>query len=67
MKRLVWLGVGAAVGIVAYRKGTALLAQAKDQGVVVTTTQVMTTSKAALDQAQQVLARSIGGDQRGLG
>lgn len=67
MKRLVWLGVGAAVGIVAYRKGTELVAQAKAQGVVVTTTQVVASSKAALDQAQQLLARSIGGEQRGLG
>lgn len=67
MKRLVWLGVGAAVGIVAYRKGTELMAQAKAQGVVVTTTQVVASSKAALDQAQQLLARSIGGEQRGLG
>jgi hypothetical protein len=67
VKRLVWLGVGAAVGIVAYRKGTELMAQAKAQGVVVTTTQVVASSKAALDQAQQLLARSIGGEQRGLG
>lgn len=66
MKRLVWLSLGAAGGIVAYRKGSALIAQAREQGFMVTSSQLVTTSKAAIEQAQQVIQRGLGGESRGL-
>ena len=34
MRRLVWFALGAAVGIVVYRKGSVLVADARERGVV---------------------------------
>lgn len=36
MRRLVWFALGAAVGIVVYRKGAVLVADARERGVVAT-------------------------------
>jgi hypothetical protein len=40
MGRLVWVALGAAGGIWAYRKGSGLLDQAREQGVALTVQQV---------------------------
>ena len=40
MRRLLWTAIGAAGGILAYRKGQQLLFQAQDQGMLVTAQQV---------------------------
>lgn len=44
MRRLVWTAIGAAGGIWAYRKGSELLEQAREQGVAVTIQQVALTA-----------------------
>lgn len=57
MGRLVWVALGAAGGIWAYRKGNGLIDQAREQGVAVTvqqialsTTQTITSVSAALNE-----------------
>lgn len=42
MRRMVWLALGAAGGIVAYRKGQQMWEQANNQGVWVTVSAVST-------------------------
>lgn len=42
MRRLLWLGVGAAVGVYAYRRGQSWWMGARDQGVTVTVQQLST-------------------------
>ena len=66
MKRLVWLSLGAAGGIFAYRKGAALFHQAKEQGVVVTSAQVMESGRQILDQAQRAVTREPKDDTDGF-
>ena len=39
MRRLLWTAIGAAGGILAYRKGQQLLLQAQEQGILVTAQQ----------------------------
>lgn len=56
MKRIVWLGLGAAGGVIVYRKGGQWLEQARDQGVLVTAQNVVATSRDLLGTAQRVLA-----------
>lgn len=48
MRRLVWTAIGAAGGIWAYRKGSELLDQAREQGVA------LTIQQAALSTTQTV-------------
>jgi hypothetical protein len=57
MGRLVWVALGAAGGIWAYRKGSGLIDQAREQGVALTvqqvalnTTQAVTNVSAALSE-----------------
>lgn len=57
MGRLVWVALGAAGGIWAYRKGSGLIEQAREQGVALTvqqvalnTTQAVTNVSAALNE-----------------
>ena len=40
MRRLLWLGVGAAVGVYAYRRGQQWWVDAREQGVTVTAQQI---------------------------
>jgi hypothetical protein len=60
MGRLVWVAVGAAGGIWAYRKGSGLIDQAREQGVALTvqqvalnTTQAVSNVTAALNERSQ--------------
>jgi hypothetical protein len=66
VKRLVWLSLGAAGGILAYRKGSALLNQAREQGIVLTSTQVVESGRQILDQAQRVVSRDPKDDGDGF-
>ena len=50
MRRLVWTAIGAAGGIWAYRKGSELLDQARQQGVAVTIQQVALTATQTVNQ-----------------
>ncbi len=56
MRRLVWTAIGAAGGIWAYRKGSELLDQARQQGVAVTIQQVALTATQTVNQ----ISSSIG-------
>ncbi len=56
MKRIVWLGVGAAGGILVYRKGGQWLVQARDQGALLTAQNALATSRDLLSTAQRALA-----------
>lgn len=56
MKRIVWLGLGAAGGVVVYRKGGQWLDQARDQGLLVTAQNLVASSRDLLGTAQRVLA-----------
>jgi hypothetical protein len=50
VRRLVWTAIGAAGGIWAYRKGSELLEQAREQGVALTIQQVALTATQTLNQ-----------------
>jgi hypothetical protein len=66
VKRLIWLSLGAAGGILAYRKGSAIIEQVRDQGYVVTTTQALEAGRNLVQQAQQALSKNGEGTDRGL-
>ena len=50
VRRLVWTAIGAAGGIWAYRKGSELLEQAREQGVALTIQQVALTATQTVNQ-----------------
>lgn len=51
MGKLVWVAVGAAGGIWAYRKASGLADQAREQGVALTIQQVALSATQAINQA----------------
>lgn len=50
VRRLVWTAIGAAGGIWAYRKGSELLEQAREQGVALTIQQVALSATQTVNQ-----------------
>lgn len=56
MRRLVWTAIGAAGGIWAYRKGSVLVEQARQQGVALTIQQVALSATQAVTQVSTSLA-----------
>lgn len=66
MKRLVWLSLGAAGGILVYRKGTAVVEQVREQGFMVTSSQALVAGKQLVQQAQQFVASNLEGPDRGV-
>ena len=50
VRRLVWTAIGAAGGIWAYRKGSELLDQAREQGVALTIQQVALSATQTVNQ-----------------
>ncbi len=66
MSRLFWVAVGAAGGIVAYRRWEQVQAQAREQGVLPTAVQLGTSAVNSLSSARATLARQgliQGGDR----
>ncbi|MFM8515531.1 MAG: hypothetical protein ACKOBJ_04650 [Actinomycetota bacterium] len=59
MRRLLWLGVGAAVGVYAYRRGQQWWIDTREQGVTVTVQQ--------LSEAAMSLAATVGRAAQGSG
>ena len=57
MRRLVWVAVGAIGGIYAYRRGTALLADARERGVVLSAQQAATSAMATVASAREFATR----------
>jgi hypothetical protein len=57
MRRLVWVAVGAIGGIYAYRRGSALLADARDRGVVLSAQQAATSAMATVASARELATR----------
>jgi hypothetical protein len=57
MRRLVWVSIGAAGGIIAYRKAQELLATAKDKGVLLTVTDTTTSLKGFAQGASDHISR----------
>lgn len=55
MRRLVWTALGAAGGIWAYRKGSVLLDQAREQGVALTVQQVALAATQTVNQVSRSL------------
>ena len=55
MGRLVWVAVGAAGGIWAYRKASDLIDQAREQGVAVTVQQVALSTTQAVNQVSAAI------------
>lgn len=55
MGRLVWVAVGAAGGIWAYRKAGGLIDQAREQGVAVTVQQVALSTTRAVNQVSAAI------------
>jgi hypothetical protein len=59
MGRLVWVALGAAGGIWAYRKGSGLVDQAREQGVALTVQQVaLNTTQAVTNVSAAISERS---------
>ena len=52
MRRIVWVAVGAAGGIIAYRRAQQALADAKERGVVVSAQQVGLSAASAVTSAK---------------
>jgi hypothetical protein len=57
MRRLVWVSIGAAGGIMAYRKAHELLATAKEKGVLLTVTDTTTSLKDFAQGASDHISR----------
>ncbi len=55
VRRLVWTALGAAGGIWAYRKGSVLLDQAREQGVALTVQQVALAATQTVNQVSRSL------------
>jgi len=55
MGRLVWVAVGAAGGIWAYRKANVLIEQAREQGVALTVQQVALSTTQAVNQVSAAI------------
>jgi len=64
MGRLVWVAIGAAGGIWAYRKGSGLVEQAREQGVAVTIQQVALSTTQAANQVSEALAQRAAPSKR---
>ena len=63
MGRLVWVAIGAAGGVLAYRRGQRLLEQARERGVV-GSVQAATGSAAGLAVQARSLIQAAGGTSR---
>lgn len=63
MGRLVWVAIGAAGGVLAYRRGQRLVEQARGRGVV-GSVQAATGSAAGLAVQARSLMQAAGGTQR---
>lgn len=64
MGRLVWVAIGAAGGIWAYRRASDLIDQAREQGVALTVQQVALSTTQAVNQVSSALNdRSTSGSQ----
>lgn len=62
MGRLVWVAIGAAGGIWAYRRASDLIDQAREQGVALTVQQVALSTTQAVNQVTNALGdRASGG------
>jgi hypothetical protein len=57
MRRLVWVAVGAVGGIYAYRRGSALVADARERGVVLTAQQAAFAAMSTLASARELAGR----------
>ncbi|MDO8307844.1 MAG: hypothetical protein Q7V58_05745 [Actinomycetota bacterium] len=56
MRRIVWIAVGAAGGIYAYRRGAQVLAEARERGVVLSAQQAGLSAVSALNAAKSMAA-----------
>lgn len=61
MRRLVWVAVGAVGGIYAYRRGSALLSDARERGVLLTAQQAALSARSTLSSARELAARASAG------
>ena len=59
MRRLVWIAVGAAGGIVVYRRAQQALADARERGVVVSAQQVGLSAASALVTARTMASGAV--------
>jgi len=57
MRRLVWVAVGAVGGIYAYRRGSALVAEARERGVVLTAQQAALAAMSTVASARELAGR----------
>ncbi|MDP1878738.1 MAG: hypothetical protein Q8M17_14410 [Actinomycetota bacterium] len=60
MRRIVWIAVGAAGGIYAYRRGAQALAEARERGVVLSAQQAGLSAVSALAAAKSMAAAAAG-------
>jgi transposase-like protein len=58
MRRIVWVAVGAAGGILAYRRAQQAIADAKEKGVVLSAQQVGVTAASAVSSARSLASQS---------
>lgn len=56
MSRLFWIAVGAAGGILVYRRGQQVAADARERGVVLTAQQVALSTVATVNSVRSVVA-----------
>lgn len=68
MGRLVWVAIGAAGGIWAYRRASDLIDQAREQGVALTVQQVAISTTQAVNQVTSAIGdRTSGGEAPTVG
>lgn len=65
MRRIVWVAVGAAGGIVVYRRAQQALVEAREKGVVLSAQQVGISAVGALASARALAAGSGAAAERG--
>jgi hypothetical protein len=58
MRRIVWVAVGAAGGIIAYRRAQQALADAKEKGVVLSAQQMGVSAASAVSGARSLASQS---------
>ncbi len=59
MRRIVWVAVGAAGGIVVYRRAQQAIADARDKGVVVSAQQLGLSAAHALSAARMMASEAV--------
>ncbi|MDP2013652.1 MAG: hypothetical protein Q8L05_05440 [Actinomycetota bacterium] len=63
MRRMFWFAVGAAVGILAYRRGQRFVDESRERGIVMTIQQAAVNASAAVESARSMVEARLNSDR----